>query len=362
MTYLLIKGTFHIVGHSPDGDSIKFQANNPKHWDKINTDHREKFEENLEKEEGVINLRLQGIDALETHYSPTGLPTPRALYDKKSNRPDEKPAAGNHKQPVELADAATNAIVKLFGVTKMEWGHWGHTTWVKRACIEKRGKEVWLEEKYQDNLPGYIVTQDVEKNGRPISWVFAGTTRTRDGSKQTVAQLVRRVERSANYQLLRQGLVYPYFFMTLPGRLRDKLAEAAQEALKESRKMRKSRKKDAPKKPNLWLYDQTSRGVRLTTLENLTDQYETYPYLFRKILKHWHRTHLKEYWEAWGEGHAYDPDKDYEKIDLNGFFEGGNPYLFVISDQDFVRLDHILEIKRGRLKLKKYPFDIVFLS
>ena len=70
MNYTLIKGTFHVVGQSPDGDSLKFRASNPKSWDKIITENREKLLENMEENEGVVQLRLQGVDALETHYSP----------------------------------------------------------------------------------------------------------------------------------------------------------------------------------------------------------------------------------------------------------------------------------------------------
>ncbi len=40
----------------------------------------------------------------------------------------------------------------------------------------------------------------------------------------------------------------------------------------------------------------------------------------------------------------------------------GNPYIFVVSERDFVRLDEVVTIKGNTLKLKRYPFDIVFLS
>ena len=35
MSFTLIKGTFHVVGYSPDGDSIRFKADNEKQWDKV---------------------------------------------------------------------------------------------------------------------------------------------------------------------------------------------------------------------------------------------------------------------------------------------------------------------------------------
>jgi hypothetical protein len=158
--------------------------------------------------------------------------------------------------------------------------------------------------------------------------------------------LAARLEQSANYQLLRKGLVYPYFFMTLAGKLRDKLAQAARQAQAEA--------------VNLWLRDQTVEGVNITTLRRITDDYEIYPYLFRKIIKHWYQVRMERYWDALRNGAAYKESG--QSVNLKGFFDNGNPYIFVISDQDFVRLDSVVEIKRNRLRMTKYPFDIVFLS
>lgn len=60
MTFQAIKGTFHVVGYSPDGDSIRFKADNPGRWQdlagrvKLNT-------------KGHAQLRIEAIDTLETH-------------------------------------------------------------------------------------------------------------------------------------------------------------------------------------------------------------------------------------------------------------------------------------------------------
>jgi hypothetical protein len=209
MKHTLIKGTFHIVGYSPDGDSIKF-----------NTDYQETFEEKLAEEDGVITLRLQGIDALETHYTPQSLPTPKDLKQKGAKTLKE-PVSGDHKQPSELGRQATDEFLHLLGIKEVEWQSWGKHTWVSRAYVEKRGKDVCIEKKHEDKIHGYIVTIDVYKNG---------SAHERDGTQLTPGKLLSRIEKSANYQLLRKGLVYPYFFMTLPRKLREKLAEAAKQA------------------------------------------------------------------------------------------------------------------------------------
>lgn len=84
--------------------------------------------------------------------------------------------------------------------------------------------------------------------------------------------------------------------------------------------------------------------------------------LFRKILKHWYRTNMEKYWDALRSNRTGLKTGNSSRVSLKGFFESGNPYVFVISKQDFVRLDSIIEIKRNNLKMEPYPFDIVFLS
>ena len=116
MNYTLIKGTFHIVGQSPDGDSIKFKANNSARWDEIVTEHRERLEENIAKEDGFVQLRLQGVDALETHYSPPPLSEPKDLKVKGKNKDKfEKPSKKSCEQPAELAQAATDEFANGAG-------------------------------------------------------------------------------------------------------------------------------------------------------------------------------------------------------------------------------------------------------
>mgnify|MGYP001088064252 CR=1 FL=1 len=64
MPFTLIKGMFHVQNYSPDGDSIRFRPQNAqlvRHLDgppaKFNG-------------RGHVQLRLEAIDALETHYNP----------------------------------------------------------------------------------------------------------------------------------------------------------------------------------------------------------------------------------------------------------------------------------------------------
>jgi endonuclease YncB( thermonuclease family) len=362
MKFTLIKGHYYVVGYSPDGDSIKFKANNPQLWNTFETDNRKALDENLAEDNGIVTLRLQGIDAFETHYSPENPTPPKGV--KFEPRPTiKKPDAGEHKQPHRIALEATNAFLRLLGVEGATWKSWGKNSWVNRINLKRDGSTVEIRDKYADAIHGYIVTNDVETNGRPIAWVFAGTTQAADGLTLTTETLLNGVEQSANYQLLKQGLVYPYFFMTLPARLRQKLSEAAQTAQRAAAaQLEKIGGQPVPEtQSNLWLFDRTINGIEIDDLKHITEDFGLYPYLFRRIVKHWYANQMQRYWDALLT--ATDTPAQYDRrIDLVQFFEDGNPYIFVISDQDFVRLNEILLIEGRKLTLTKYPFDLVFLS
>ncbi len=63
MAMFLIAGGFRITGAQPDGDSIRFTPNDPAKWDLIVGQNRVR-----RNASGAAQLRLDAIDALETHY------------------------------------------------------------------------------------------------------------------------------------------------------------------------------------------------------------------------------------------------------------------------------------------------------
>lgn len=362
MNFTLIKGRYYVVGYSPDGDSVKFKADNPQLWNSFFTEHRAELDKSLAEDGGIVTLRLQGIDAFETHYSPETPAPPKGL--KIEPRASvKKPDAGAHKQPQRIALEATNALLRILGVESAAWKRWGKSAWVSKITLKREGAAVEVKDKYADAIPGYIVTNDAEKKGRPIAWAFPGATRAEDGLTLTTETLLSGLEQSVNYQLLRQGLVYPYFFMTLPAKLRAKMAEAAQSAQRDAaRQLEQLQGQPAPDTlSNLWLYDRTIHGVEIDDLKHISEDFGIYPYLFRRIVKHWYAAQMQRYWDALRSAGDAPPGYD-RRIDFAQFFEAGNPYVFTISDQDFVRLDAIIRIEGRRLTLTKYPFDIVFLS
>lgn len=342
--YTLIQGVFYAVGMSPDADSIKFKASNPAWWETIETDHRERFERELKAADGVVTIRLEGIDALETHYTPPSVRTPSDLTKKAKGI--KRPSKGNHKQPSYLGEGATNIFLSFMGCEDVTWQRWGHNTWIDTAVVNGR----LVEDKFEDAIPGYIITDDVERNGRPLGFVFLGEPPAADGTRLKRTEVGAWVIDSANYHLVQQGMVYPFFYMGLPASIRLPLLEAAQAA-------------QGKLVPNaVWSHDHTVEGVVLSSLEALYTDTVVYPYLFRRLVRQWYNKTMARYWN----GIRYDvealPDGGDLSLDLDGFFKEGDPWLFISSEQDFVHLSDILTVEHNRLQLAVYPYDIVFLS
>src|SRR5262245_32733642 len=63
MPMWLIAGTFRILNAEPDGDSIRFYPDDPNEWTRLGGVHLVRPNAN-----GGAQVRLDGIDALETHY------------------------------------------------------------------------------------------------------------------------------------------------------------------------------------------------------------------------------------------------------------------------------------------------------
>ena len=175
---------------------------------------------------------------------------------------------------------------------------------------------------------------------------------------RTLRDELARTERfSANYELLRSGMIYPLYYMTLAGKLRRKLDAAVQEA-QATAKTLGDKVQTLP--TNIWQLDRSTSGVTLATLKAITDDNVVYPDLFRRILRHYQIVQMNAYWTALRSGAAnVTPPTGFE---LGKLFDGANPYVFVISDQDFVRLADVFEINGDSLRMKKSPADLVFLS
>ncbi len=194
MPYRLIKGEFHVhypdlplSGPEPDGDTIKFLPDNPSLVDALSTAGRGA----AFNRRGMINLRFEGIDALETHF-------------------------GESHQNLNWAEAARDELLARIGFTNIEFAERNPN---KIASI--------------DNHPqrGYVLANNLDTFGRIIAFVYAGDAQQVDGAQLFIEEA--HVEASLNYQLLEAGLAYPAFYTSLPADLRIILAQLVRDKRQE---------------------------------------------------------------------------------------------------------------------------------
>jgi hypothetical protein len=184
MSFTAIKGTFHVVGYSPDGDSVRFKALNDANW--LLLDGKVRLNSKMHAQ-----LRIEAIDTLETHYD------------------------GQH-QPLEFADAATEKLFSYLGISNVVWN-------------ASRSKVLSAE----DGTEGFILSRMAEKNGRPVSFLFGPELDFPDG--QDVFLDTKLARKSVNYKMLRQGLAYPTFYDGLFYDLRGLFANQTQKVRKKKK-------------------------------------------------------------------------------------------------------------------------------
>lgn len=173
MPFILIKGKFKPLAGIPDGDSVRFMANNLSLWEKL--EGRKVQIETSPKTKDTVQLRFEGIDAIE-------------------------------KSAIKsLSKAATDSMLKLIGFHKTE----------------------------NSEPEGYILSRMTDdKAGRPICFAFAGKADRSDGAK--VHLEADELKKSVNYQQMLAGYAYPLYYNTLFACLREEFNEALRHARKNS--------------------------------------------------------------------------------------------------------------------------------
>ena len=217
--YKVIAGTFHIKGFQPDGDSIRFQATNQANWDFFT------WETEADKNTKKKQLRVEAIDALETHYE------------------------GYH-QPRAFALAALESLLDLLQITSVTYSL--SLTQIVDA---------------NDGKSGFIASATTDRFGRPISYVFPKTAPLIDGAVMDSSQLP--VEESINFQLAREGLVYPTFYTTTDRLFAEKIRAVVARARKTKR--------------GIWSIDRTS-DFTLLDIRTLQEDNLIMPKLFRRLV------------------------------------------------------------------------------
>lgn len=218
--FTVIKGTFHVKGYQPDGDSIRFEADNPAHWDVF------AWHSVSKKKSAKKQLRIEAIDALETHYQ------------------------GYH-QPRPFALAALERLLKLLNIQDIRYSL--NVTTIVEA---------------NDAQPGFIATHGLDRYDRPISLLFPASAKLIDGSLLTPDRLP--LEKSVNYILAREGLVYPTFYTTTEKIFVEKIRKAVRLARQDER--------------GIWAIDRTSDLVLWDT-RTIQEDVTILPKLFRRLVE-----------------------------------------------------------------------------
>ncbi|MFJ8085809.1 nuclease [Streptomyces sp. NPDC096205] len=225
MPMLLIKGVYDVKGAQPDGDTVPFTADDPAEWDLVGGGLGRAVEHSVT---GRAKLRLDAIDALETHYGPNRV-----------------------HQPLHFAHAARDELLNWLGFTDVQ-----HDT----------GETVTAST--PESVPGFVLTRGADVHGRCIALAGRGEPPGQSGLEIDVDPAVLRT--TLNHHLVSAGLVYPTFYRSLFTSLRVEMAAAVAEARAAGR--------------GLWPSDVTTAGAKITGLSSLTDDAVLLPKLFRRLV------------------------------------------------------------------------------
>ncbi|MFE0648496.1 nuclease [Streptomyces sp. NPDC059534] len=225
MPMLLIKGFYDIKGSQPDGDTVHFTADDPAEWSLVGGGGGRAVEHTAL---GRATLRLDAIDALETHYGP-----------------------GRDHQPLMFAHAARDELLRFLGFTDVQ---------------RPTGETVTAST--PDTVPGFVLTRGADVHGRCVALAGRGAPPGTSGLEIDVD--VPLLQTTVNHHLIVKGLVYPTFYRSLFTTLRTELATATKTA------------RDAGQ--GLWPSDVTTTGAKITGLPSLTDEVVILPKLFRRTV------------------------------------------------------------------------------
>ncbi len=179
-TYLVIKGSFVIIGKSPDGDSVRFRPDNPELFKKLKRGYKIQ-----PSKDGTVQLRFEAIDAPELHYL-------------------------GEAQP--LGSEARDYLLGQLGFTNF---------------THKNDK---ITSSIPTEIRGGILSQAAETNGRPVSYAFleADLIDLSDGERTLVNETL--LAKSLNTKVLQAGMAYYTVYSSQPQNHRNFMKGLALEA------------------------------------------------------------------------------------------------------------------------------------
>ena len=269
MPFTLIKGTLNPTFGRPDGDSLRFVPDNPEPIFRL---RRRKFAPKINSNNGSIQLRYEGIDTME------------GAADEAFSKP------------------ATESNIEL-------------------ANPDDPG---------QPSM-GYIYSNQIGPNGRPIAFVFSGETSTEDGTDVFLS--ADDIMQSINVQQLYRGHAYPLFYDTLFDDLRLRMREVSLDAKNGGE--------------GLWPSDKTNSAVAWP------GSLATLPPIFPKL---WRRIQGFRRDET-----LFDPDRPF--ANFKEWIEIEKEERVAIPSQDvFTGFDDLIEATDDTVKMTIDPHDMVIVS
>ncbi|MFE2722489.1 nuclease [Kitasatospora sp. NPDC059327] len=230
MPMLAIKGTYRLIDSDPDGDTVHFLPQDPGFWCDVPGKHRVG-----RNSRGGGKIRMEGIDALETHYS--GVAT-EAVH-----------------QPMDLgASGARDELISWLGFSDVV-----------------RGADGKVTGSTPETVPGFVLADGADVFGRCIALVGRGALPADVPNGRRTEVTPDLLHQTANHHLLSLGLVYPTFYTSLPEVLRHDMTATSQQAR-------------AAKAPgSVWAHDVTTDGAVIEDLTSITDHQVILPKLFRRL-------------------------------------------------------------------------------
>jgi endonuclease YncB( thermonuclease family) len=218
---LAIHGELVIIGYEPDGDSVRFVADDPGLFEQIGRGYKVR----PSGRDGSVQLRFEAIDAPETHY-------------------------GKDAQP--LGDTARDSMLDWIGFTDL--------TYDKRDRNKVTGAQ-------PRGVRAVVLTKGADPHGRPVSYVIVHEDDVpADGGWSVVG--ARTLDKTLNARALSEGSAYPTFYTSTPARHVSHLRTLAAKA--------------RANRLGVWAVDHTG-GFRLTDQSSIgPDGQLILPKLFRR--------------------------------------------------------------------------------
>lgn len=241
LRYTLIKGKYWIhypdipkQGPEPDGDTVRFEPDNMQSV--LNLPWLSGRGPDFNRRKNIA-VRYEGIDTLETHFN-------------------------GANQQLQFANAARDENLRLLGFRNITF-------------FPDLPNKVQSVEK--NPLPGYVIANGIEANGRLLGLVYPGTSDLTDGKKIFVDEHL--LNQSVNAKLVKAGLSYVEPYDTMPLSL-----------IKDLRKLITG----ARAKPGKGLWPQedvnTGKEVQIADLVKL-ETLILWPKLFRRLVTYFSEGH-----------------------------------------------------------------------